>query len=365
MRAKLSFNKKERVMTNITTIGIDIAKNYIQIHGATDKGKTLLKKCLPRAKFLQFMANLPSCVVGMEACGGAHYWATELNKLGFDVKLMSPQKVKKYLDSHIKNDERDAAACAEAVGRNNMTFVSIKTTEQTNIQSTHRIRSFYVRERTALMNMMRGLLLEHGIAIKKSESALIKKLNDLLSDTDDMRLDEENKECFQHLYDDLKKLDSRIDQQTQKLKALAQENELCQRLQTIDGIGTITATALIAKIGNASEFKKGRELSAYFGLIPKQHSSGDTQRLLGITKHGDRYVRELLVHGGRSVIWAAKRINKATGLYSKQDPHSKWVRELADRLGINKASVAIANKNARIVVALLKNKTIFNAKLAH
>lgn len=351
-------------MTNITTIGIDIAKNYIQIHGATTKGKTLLKKRLPREKFLPFMAKLQPCLVGMEACGGGHYWATELNKLGFDARLMSPQKVKKYLDSHIKNDERDAAACAEAVGRGSMTFVSIKTIEQTNIQSIHRIRSLYIRHRTALMNMIRGLLLEQGIAINKRESALINKLNELL-DADNVRLDDENKLCFQDLYDDLKKLDDRIDQQTNKLKALAKKDELSQRLQSIEGIGIITSTALIAKIGNGSDFKNGRELSAYLGLVPKQHSSGDTQRLLGITKHGDRYIRELLVHGGRSVVQAAKRKSKITGLYVKQDPHSQWVRKLSERLGTNKASVAIANKNARMVIALLKNQTMFDAQLAH
>lgn len=351
-------------MANVTTIGIDIAKNYIQIHGTTDKGKTLLKKRLPRESFLPFMARLPSCLVGMEACGGAHYWAMELKKLGFDVRLMSPRKVKKYLDGHIKNDERDAAACAEAVSRDNMTFVSIKTLDQTTIQSTHRIRSFYIRQRTALMNMTRGLLLEYGIAINKSESALIKKLNELLC-TENERLDEQNKWCFQNLYDDLKKLDSRIDEQTGKLKALAKKDELCQRLQTIEGIGAITATALIAKIGNGSDFKNGRELSAYLGLVPKQHSSGDTQRLLGITKHGDRYIRQLLVHGGRAVVQAAKRKNKTTDDYVKQDPHSRWVRKLSERLGTNKTSVAIANKNARMVIALLKNKTLFNAQLAH
>jgi len=351
-------------MLNITTIGVDIAKNYIQIHGATNKGKTLLKKRLPRKNFLNFMANIPPCLVGMEACGGAHYWAIELKKLGFDVRLMSPQKVKKYLDTHIKNDERDAAACAEAVGRDNMTFVSIKTLEQTSIQSIHRIRSFYIRQRTALMNMIRGLLLEHGIAIKKSKCALIKKLNELV-DADNKSLDEENRWCFQSLYDHLKKLDSQVDEQTQKLKTLAKKDELCQRLRTIEGIGEITSTALIAKIGNGSDFKNGRELSAYLGLVPKQHSSGDTQRLLGITKHGGRYIRQLLVHGGRSVVQAARRINKITGQYAKQDPHSQWVRKLSDRLGTNKTSVAIANKNARMVIALLKNKTTFNAQLAH
>lgn len=351
-------------MTDITIIGVDIAKNYIQIHGVTNNGKVLLKKRLPREKFLPFMANTPKCLVGMEACGGAHYWATELKKLGFDVKLMSPQKVKKYLDNRNKNDARDAAACAEAVGRANMKFVPIKTAVQMDIQSIHRIRSLYIRQRTALMNMMRGLLLEWGIAICKRESALLKKLNELL-DADDTRLGEQNKAHFQGLYVDLKNLDAQIEKHTNTLKALAKKDELCQRLQTIEGIGPISATALIAKIGNGSEFQKGRELSAYLGLVPRQHSSGDTQRLLGISKHGDRYIRQLLIHGGRSVVQASKRINKVTNIFKKQDPHSQWVRKLADRLGTNKASVAVANKNARMVIALLKNQTMFDARLAH
>ena len=351
-------------MTDITVIGIDIAKNYIQVHGANDKGKVLLKKRLAREKFLPFMANTTRCLIGMEACGGAHYWATELKKLGFDVKLLSPQKVKKYLDNHNKNDERDAAACAEAVSRANVTFVPIKTTAQMDIQSIHRVRSLYIRQRTALMNVMRGLLLEFGVAIRKRESALVKKLNELL-DADNTWLDEENKVIFQDLYNDLKNLDTQIEKHTKTLEALAKKDELCQRLQTIEGIGPISATALIAKIGNGSDFKKGRELSAYLGLVPKQHSSGDTQRLLGITKHGDRYIRQLLIHGGRSVVQASKRKNKATGNYQKQDPHSQWVRQLADRSGTNIASVAVANKNARMVIAILKNKTTFDAKLAH
>jgi transposase len=350
-------------MTELTIIGIDIAKNYIQIHGATDKGKMVFKKRTSREKFLPFMVNKPRCLVGMEACGGSHYWAIELIKLGFDVKLMSPQKVKKYAE-HNKNDEKDAEACAEAVGRANMLFVPIKTATQLEIQSVHRVRSYYVRQRTALMNMIRGLLLELGIAIPKGASALLKRLS-LLCDADICQLSEKNKALFQALYEDLKKLDGAIEVYTAQLKELSKEDELCARIQTIEGIGPISATALIAKIGNGNEFKKGRDLSAYLGLVPKQHSSGETQLLLGISKHGDRYIRQLLIHGGRSAVQAAKRKNKITGLYRKQDAHSQWIRKLTERVGMNKASVAVANKNARMVVALLKNKTTFEARLAH
>ena len=350
-------------MTNITTIGVDIAKNYIQIHGINNKGKPLLKKRLPRNKFLSFMANLPKCLIGMEACGGANYWAVELIQLGFDVKLMSPAKVKKYVENN-KNDAKDAEACAEAVTRANMRFVPVKTKEQMEIQSLHRIRSFYVKQRTGLMNMMRGILIEMGIAIPQGKFALIKHLNMLL-DAEDARLNIKMKNIFQELYDDLKKLNNEIDRHTDSIEKLAQEDEYCKRIITLPGIGPITATAVIAKIGNGNEFHQGRELSAYLGLVPKQHSSGEKHVLLGISKHGDRYVRQLLIHGGRSALKAAMRKNKITGLFEKQDAHSQWIRKLADRVGMNKASVGIANKNARIIIALLKNQTLFEPTLAH
>ena len=350
-------------MDNITVIGIDIAKNVMQIHGETAEGKVILKKRVSREKFLTLMANKTKCLIGMEACGGSHYWATELMKLGFDVRLMSPQKVKKY-SGHNKNDANDAEACAEAVTKKKMGFVPIKTATQLEIQSIHRVRSYYVRQRTGLMNMIRGLLLELGIAIRKSESVLLKKLSAIL-DMGNNQLNESNRILFQGLYDDLKHLDETVEKYTTQVKKLAKEDELCQRIQTIEGIGPISATALIAKIGNGSDFKKGRDLSAYLGLVPKQHSSGETQLLLGISKHGDRYIRQLLIHGGRAVVQAAKKKNKESGLFCKQDTHSQWVRKLADRVGTNKASVAVANKNARMVVALLKNNTVFEAKLAH
>jgi transposase len=213
------------------------------------------------------------------------------------------------------------------------------------------------------MNMIRGLLLELGIAIPKGEAALVKKLSHGLDAYS--QLSETRKALFHGLQEDVTQLSKTIETYTKQLKSLAKEDDGCQRLQTIEGIGPLSATALIAKIGNGSEFKKGRELSAYLGLIPKQRSSGEKQLLLGISKHGDRYIRQLLIHGGRAVVKAAKRKNNITGLYVKQDVHSQWIRTLADRIGMNKASVAVANKNARMVVALLKNQTVFEARLAH
>jgi transposase len=350
-------------MKDLTTIGIDIAKNYIQIHGADKNGKKVLKKRLPRNNFLNFMANLPKCLIGMEACGGANYWAKELIKLGFEVKLMSPKIVKKFVDNN-KNDAKDAQACSEAVIRKNINFVPIKTNVQLEIQGIHRIRSFYIKQKVAQMNMMRGLLLELGIAIPKREKALREHLNILL-EPENAQLSPRNKIFFEGLYYDLKKLNDSIGIYTKELTLLADQDEMSNRIQTIKGIGPITATALIAKIGNGSEFKKGRELSAYLGLVPKQYSSGDTQLLLGISKQGDRYIRQLLIHGGRAVVRAAKRINKKTGLFENQDCHSLWIRQLADRVGSNKAAVAVANKNARMVIALLKNNSVFEPALAH
>lgn len=351
-------------MKDLTIIGIDIAKNHMQLHGATTTGKVVFKKRVTRGKFLQFMSTLPHCLIGMEACAGAHHLARELIALGFEVKLMSPAEVKKYRSGHQKNDAKDAQACAEAVSRASMKFVSIKSPEQAEIQSLHRMRTHYLRQHVGLMNMIRGLLLERGITIAKGKKALVQKLNQLLT-PESSCLSIRMKEWLSHLYGDLKKLEEDIAYYTEQVKKLAQEDDTCRRLQSIEGIAEITATALIAKIGNASEFKRGRELSAYLGLVPKQHASGETCHLGSITKHGDRYIRQLLIHGGRATIRAARRKDRLTGEYKKQDQHSQWVRELTQRVGYNRAAVAIANKNARMAVALMKNQTSFQPQWAH
>jgi transposase len=311
-------------MLNVTVIGVDIAKNVIQIHGADEKGKGVLKKRISRENFLSEMSKLPKCLVGMEACGGSNYWARELKKLGFDAKQMPPLKVKKYAD-HQKNDARDAAACAEAVTRESMIFVPPKTEEQLKLQRMHRARSFYVKQKTGLMNMIRGFLLEMGIAIPQGESALYKGLDGL---SNEKKLDEESKLFIENLYESLKALNKNLETHDSELRRLAKVDKQSVRLQTIEGIGPLTATALTAKIGNGIEFHKGRDLSAYLGLVPKQNSSGDKQSLGGITKHGDKYIRQLLIHGGRSVVQASKRVDKKTGAYIKQDAHSEWVESL-------------------------------------
>lgn len=350
-------------MKDITVIGIDIAKNYIQLHGANDKGKPMLKKRLPRDKFLPFMANLPICLVGMESCGGANYWAIELIKLGFTVKLMSPRKVKKFVE-HNKNDAKDAEGCSIAATRADVPAVPVKTLIQQEIQAIHRARSYYVKQQTALMNMMRGLLLELGIVFPKGKAALIRNLRKLL-DADNHQLSNNNKTLYLRLHEDLKQLIEQVEHFSGQLETLAEQDEYCKRINSLPGIGPISATAVIAKIGNGSEFHKGRDLSAYLGLVPKQRSSGETQRLGKISKNGDRYVRTLLIHGARSSVCAAMRKHKLTNLFIKNDVHSEWMRNLVERVGKNKACVAVANKNARMIVALLKNQTNFQAELAH
>lgn len=350
-------------MNNLTTIGIDIAKNVLQIYGMDQRGNQVLKKRIRRDRFLSFMANLPSCVIGMEACGGAHYLARQLTSLGFDVRLMSPRAVKKYAD-YQKNDHRDARACAEAVNWANMRFVPIKNKTQLHIQSIHRMRSHYVKHKTALMNMIRGLLYEQGITIKQGEAGLIDRLSELLDDRD-TTLSSLDKALFSSQKEQLALITKAIKQLTQQLEQLANEDACCQQWMTIEGIGPISATGLIAKIGNGSDFRCGRELSAYLGLIPKQHSSGETRRLLRITKQGDGYLRALLIHGARSVIQSAMRRCQETDQWVKYDRHSQWIRKLFERVGWNKASVAVANKNARLVIGLLKSGTNYDPNMAH
>lgn len=350
-------------MKNDTTIGIDIAKNVMQFYKLGSHGEEILSKRLKRGQFLSFMANQPTCLVGMEACGGSNYWAKELQQLGFEVKLMSPNKVKKYTDSQ-KNDKRDAKACAEAVRRADMNFVEIKTSEQRELQMLHRVRKHYIKERTSMMNMIRGLLMDEGIVAPQGQASLRRKLI-ALQDTTDYHLSIEMKSLIQDSYDGLLGLNELIKKYSNKIEAIARADERCQLLETLPGVGKLSSTAVIAKIGNGHQFKNGREHAAFLGLVPRQCSSGNKIQLHGITKHGDRYIRTLLIHGGRACVKAANRRDKVSGDYIHQNAHYQWVRDLVARVGKNKASVAVANKNARMMIALLKSHSVFDATLAH
>ena len=284
----------------------------------------------------------------MEACGSAHYWARELEKMGHTVKLMAPQFVKPYVKSN-KNDANDAEAICEAVARPTMRFVAIKTIEQQDIQAVHRIRSELVQQRTAKGNQIRGLLSEYGLVMGQRIEVLRKALPLLLEDAEN-GLTIDFRTLLEGLQQDLITLDERVDEMDKKIRLLASSNEDAKRLQQIPGIGPITATALICAIGDGKQFKRGRDLAAWLGLTPRQHSSGGKDRLLGISKRGDAYLRTLLIHGARSVLRVAG---------NKEDPRSRWIQSLCGRRNKNIAAVALANKNARIVWALLTKKTDF------
>jgi transposase len=327
---------------NITTIGIDLAKNIFQIHGVDAKGKVVLQKRVTRSKLMETMSKVPPCLVGIEACGGSNYWYRELKSLGHDVKIMSPQHVKPYIGS-TKNDYKDAAGICEAVSRPKMLFVPHKTKDQQDIQSIHRVRSRLVAERTALVNQIRGLLAEYGVILAKGIHQVRNQLL-LIIENGANELTPIMREMMEELHDELILIDQRIKRYDTRLEGIYKTNEGCKKIGKIGGIGPISATAIIAAVGDAKVFKNGRQMAAWLGLTPKQHSSGEKQRLFGISKRGDNYVRYLLVHGARSVVKYC---------HQKQDAKSRWLDDKVIRRGKNKAAVALANKTARTIWALL------------
>lgn len=338
----------------VSIIGIDLAKNIMHIHGVDNNGKTVFKKKLQRDKLLEFMANQPKCLVGMEACGGSNHWAREITKLGHDVRLMAPQFVKPYVKTN-KNDRNDAEAICEAVSRPNMRFVPIKTTDQQSILSIYRVRERLVKSRTALSNEIRGLLSESGITIPQGVNKVIPKLIEIL---DSDQLSEMDKITFTELLEELKEIFKRVEQLEVRLKTIGKNYESYYHLLEIPGIGLVTATALIAAIGNAANFENGRQLSAWLGLVPKQHSTGGKERLLGISKRGDIYLRNLLIHGARAVFNTRMNKEKIPHTEEQEIKRSKftiWINGLSERRGYNTSVVAVANKLARVVYAVLKD----------
>lgn len=334
---------------NITTLGIDLAKNIFQLHGADSRGKAVLKKTLTRNKLPEFIANLPRCRIVMEACSGANYWARKFKEHGHEVKLISPQFVKPFVKGN-KNDRNDSEAIVEAASRPTMRYVSPKTVEQQDMQGLLRLREGCIEMRTKISNQLRGLLAEYGIAIPQGESHLRKALPKFFDRNTNNELTIVFKEMIEMQYNLLLKINEQIEQFEKRIKIIAKTNEACQRVQAIEGIGPITAVALLATIGDPNDFKNGRHFAAFLGLVPRQSSSGGKQRLLGISKHGDNYLRQLLIHGARSaVLYAGRKVNA----------RSQWINEIKIRRGTNRTSVAVANKNARIVLALLKSKETY------
>lgn len=337
-----SFNNRWRVhMKNIKVLGIDLAKNVFQLHGTDEKGKRVLSKRLSRAKLPEFLANLPPCLIGIEACGSAHYWARLFDSMGHTTKMMAPQFVKPYVRSN-KNDKNDARGIAEAVTRPDMKFVPIKGIEQQDVLLLHRARQLVVKQRVAQANQIRGLLAEYGVIIPKGITH-IKSMREILENNTN-KITVKANQIFLRLYEQFNQYSNQVQIYTKEIEQLAEQDVMCKEIMKIEGMGPLSATAAIATIGDAKVFKNGREVSAWLGLVPKQHSSGNTIRLSGISKRGDRYVRSLLIHGGRSVVKNCE---------NKKDYRHIWVANKKQRCGYNKAAVAVANKNARIIWAIL------------
>lgn len=326
----------------IARIGLDLAKNVFEVHGVDAQDKAVLRKNLRREAVAQFFAELPPCVVGMDACSGARYWARVLSDRGHEARLISPQFVTPCVKSN-KNDRNDAEAICEAVGRPSMRFVPPKSPRQLEIQAVHRIRQRLVSSRTRLVNQIRGLLAEHGVVIGRDISRLRHGLRQI-ADGSDYGLGEMLQELVRDIHRELADLDRRTSSCNQRIRHLFRTDAMCQRIGKIEGIGPITATALVAAVGDRSCFKNGRQFAAWLGLVPKQRSSGGKARLFGISKCGDRYLRTLLIHGARAVL------GKAGG---KTDPRSQWIGRMRERRHPNVVAVALANKNARVVWSVL------------
>ena len=331
----------------ITTIGFDIAKTIFHLFAVTKMGRFVKKKQLKRQQVLPYMAKLEPCLIAMEACGGANYWARELIALGHEVKLIAPQYVKPYVKGN-KNDYNDAEAIAEAAQRPNMRFVPIKSVEQQDIANFHRQRERIKKERTALVNQIRGLLAEYGLVINKGVAAVRKRLPEMLEDAEN-GLTARSRELFAELLEELLTLEQRFERCGQRIASLNQDNEVCQRLDEILGIGPITASAIYAAAGDGKDFVNGRHFSAWLGLVPGQHSTGGKTVLLGISKRGNAYLRTLFIHGARAVLRYSA---------GKTDRFSRWAQAVLARRGHNKACVAVANKMARMAwVIMAKGET--------
>ncbi len=333
---------------DMMTLGIDVAKNLFQLHGVDAQGRTVLSRRVKRSQLVDVVASLQPCVIGMEACASAHHWGRAFEQLGHTVKLMSPQYVKPYVKTN-KNDARDAEAICEAVSRPAMRFVPIKTVEQADLQALHRTRSLLVKHRTAVINQIRGLLAEYGLVIapspEKVRPAFVRFLDDAESGLTAFARD-----TFAELYEQLRELESRIERVTLRVERIFRAHPVCRKLAAVPGIGPLTATALLAAVGRPQAFRNGRHLAAWLGLVPRQYSSGGKERLGGLSKRGNRYVRTLLIHGARAVVHRAER---------RSDTQGRWLWALKCRKGTNVAAAALANKNARVVWALLARDDVY------
>lgn len=338
-------------MKELTLLGIDLAKNVFQLKGLDKHHKELFKKRLNREKLETFVRGLPSCTIMMESCGGSNHWGRMFNTMGHEVKLISPQHVTPYVGNH-KNDDKDTDGILECGTRPRTKFVSVKTLEQQDMQSLLRIRERLVDNRVSLSNQIRGLLLEYGIAIPKGFSHLKKKLTELFDINSD-EMSDTMKEALTDCNEEFKDLSIRIAHYDKEIENISNEHEHCRLLRTIPGIGSISSVALYAAVGNGSQFKNGRMMAAHIGLVPKQYSSGEKHRLLGIVKKGHADLKKVLIHGARSVVYHAGK---------KTDWRSEWINELSSKKHTNVVSTAVANRTARIAWAVLQSGKPYQAK---
>jgi transposase len=338
----------------ITTVGIDLAKSVFQVHGVDERGRAVLRRQLKRKDVVSFFANLPACLIGMEACGSAHYWARKLSALGHTVRLMAPQFVKPYVKTN-KNDRNDAEAICEAVARPNMRFVAVKTADMQAVLALHRARQGFVTARTAQANQIRGLLAEFGIVITKGIGHIGQRLPEILEDAAN-ELPWMMRRLLAQLGEELKARDAQVKEVEREILLWHRDNEASRRLETIAGIGPITASAFVATVGDAKGFKNARQVPAWLGMVPRHEGTGGKAVLGRISKRGDVYLRTLLIHGARAVIKALER--------KPVQGDDGWLKRLLARRNKNIAAVALAAKNARIAWALLAHERHYDRDYA-
>ena len=341
-------------MEEISRVGIDLGKRVHQVCGVNGADEPVLQRQMRGPRLMELMARLKPCLVGLEACGGAHHWVDELKSLGHDARMMSPQFVRAYVKSN-KSDFHDAAAICEAVGRPTMRFVPHKTKERRALQQVHRTRQLQVRLCTQLGNQMRGFLREYGIVLPLGLHVVRREVPDIASDAAN-GLPSMTRWLLWKQYDSLVRASEEVESLTSLLEQESKGNPLCRRLLAVPGFGPITSTALVAAVGDARVFRSGREMAAWIGLVPRQASTGGRTVLLGISKRGDRYLRALLVHGARAVLRTA-HLGRRTRLKER-------ALALKKNRGSNIATVAIANKMARTAWALLRHDDYYRAEHA-
>jgi len=339
----------------LTRIGVDVAKQVFQVHGVDRHEQPIWRRRLSRDRWLKAVQEVaePGCDIGMEACGGAHHWARQLQALGYRVKLIAPQFVKPYVKSN-KNDANDAEAICEAMSRPSMRFVSVKSVAQQDLQAMHRVRASLVEQRTAKGNQIRGLVAEYGLVAPREMASLRQAIPGWLEDAEN-GLSVLFRRVLEGLWRDLRHVEGRVSELDVQINEAGKADPAARRLQQLRGVGPVVATALIACVGDAKQFANGRQMAASLGLTPRQHSSGGKERLLGISKRGDAYVRSLLVHGARAMLRTAPR---------HDDPLSRWVTRLSARSHPNVACVAMANKTARMAWAMLRHGSNYQPALA-